>query len=416
MRLFLQREIPGTYGRVLEPSVGDGALLQAVAGKFEKLTVVDVCADNINKAKDLVCGKDVVFICDDFLKCCFEDKFDLIVANPPFDNKAQNLVNYEGRKISIESAFLIKCLSSLKDSGRAVFILPSSIISGYKTKWLREELVENYRINNIFKLRRFLFKKVEGSFFVLSVSRAAPVEEFSVQSIAGVPFPVTRSLIRELGFEFDPEAIRGAFEYRKYISKFGFKKLSDIAEVRRGRLPYKKEEGGIYHSTHFSQVLSFELEGGLDVSGSLSIQKYDILVKRVGRHAADSFSLYVGDKSVAISDCVVRIRSYNKGLMNSIFFLLSIRVSILLGGKYDFQVSGGGASYLILDKLKKFNVVDISSVLAGRLFCDYVVAVTSEDVRSAKRIERKLMELLVLRLNDVEEGVSKLGLLEATAS
>jgi predicted RNA methylase len=96
------------YCSILEPSAGQGAIIKAIQRKSEAHKVYCFEAMSVNK---LFLDKleNVNFLGEDFLTCT--DKFDLIIANPPFSknqdidhvNKMWECLNPGGRIVSITS-------------------------------------------------------------------------------------------------------------------------------------------------------------------------------------------------------------------------------------------------------------------------------------------------------------------------
>lgn len=80
--------------RILEPSVGVGNFIPLILKKFEGkdiiLDVVDIDSDSLLILKALLAQYDthkrvtIHYICDDFLRHTFGEKYDYIIGNPPF--------------------------------------------------------------------------------------------------------------------------------------------------------------------------------------------------------------------------------------------------------------------------------------------------------------------------------------------
>ena len=101
--------------KVLEPSAGRGDLIDIMRNwhrcEFEH---VDICAIEIDKdLRSILRGKQAKVIDTDFLAFSGPDKFDLIIANPPFDNGHKHLLKaieimYSGQIIFLLNAETIK--------------------------------------------------------------------------------------------------------------------------------------------------------------------------------------------------------------------------------------------------------------------------------------------------------------------
>lgn len=70
---------------ILEPSAGDGAIVKAInrALSYQTVSCYEAMPTNIDILKK---NNSVLFLGEDFLQCPYKDKFDRIIANPPFAN------------------------------------------------------------------------------------------------------------------------------------------------------------------------------------------------------------------------------------------------------------------------------------------------------------------------------------------
>ena len=124
---------------LLEPSCGKCDILKYILNhnhiKLENITAIEIDS-NLKQYPFKI-------IYDDFLKYEFQNKFDIIIGNPPF---------------SLSTLFLKKCLSLLNDS--LIFIVPSDTFRLTRNKKLIEEMYQEGSISHyiIFK-DTSLFKK-----------------------------------------------------------------------------------------------------------------------------------------------------------------------------------------------------------------------------------------------------------------
>ena len=132
---------------VLEPSCGTGNLLNPIPKDFEgRIVAIEIIERYLNIARKRY--KNVEFILGDFLSQEINDKFDLILMNPPFSERDPR----SGCTLFIERAFEL-----LSNRGRIV-----SVVSDY------------YLVNSE-KRKRWLFDKIERIYWLPKMSFNRPL-------------------------------------------------------------------------------------------------------------------------------------------------------------------------------------------------------------------------------------------------
>ena len=141
------------HGTLLEPSVGTGNLLMNTSG-YSRIDVFDTNKDFLDSI-----NSDVSKFNTDFLKFNFTETYDNIISNPPYI-KFQDLTIDERKFIKKEfpilssnfdifMAFILKCVSVLKENGIFVCIVPSSVLFNNNSKKLMNYLFEKKIIKKI---------------------------------------------------------------------------------------------------------------------------------------------------------------------------------------------------------------------------------------------------------------------------
>ncbi|WP_411897485.1 Eco57I restriction-modification methylase domain-containing protein [Elizabethkingia occulta] len=175
---FITKRVIGSFLdnklKVLEPSVGDGAFiseLSKVTNKNILLTALDINEIELEKAS-LKWDNKESFIKINFLDFEVDEKFSLIVGNPPYIQKkllkeedlqkikkvhfqeklSENSVN------NIWTSFLIKSVSLLKNNGIIAFVLPSELLQVKYAKEIRKYLINKFDRIEIFTFNDLMFE------------------------------------------------------------------------------------------------------------------------------------------------------------------------------------------------------------------------------------------------------------------
>jgi hypothetical protein len=141
--------------RILEPSFGTGNFIEVL--KEKGFTNIEGCEIDKRFTKKPI----------DFFHYPLEEKFDLIIGNPPFTKynikesyyypkkyffsemrPEKYLTNRQTKreKLRIENAFILKSIKHLKDGSSSIgFVLPISFFIANKNKQTKEELLKKFR-------------------------------------------------------------------------------------------------------------------------------------------------------------------------------------------------------------------------------------------------------------------------------
>lgn len=157
-------------GRVLEPCFGKGIFIDALLEKgFSNIKGYEIDEDNYNFVKK---DKKAEFILSDYLKADINEKFDLIIGNPPYVH--WNNINKDIRDLLSENkfwtkysngewdllyAFIIWSIEKLKENGELIFIVPYNWFNSTYADSLRKYLIDNGQFEVIIHFGEFkLFK------------------------------------------------------------------------------------------------------------------------------------------------------------------------------------------------------------------------------------------------------------------
>jgi len=371
---FIASTTKGKYfNHVLEPCVGDGALLTSLENNFNNLTIIDIDSEKLKKFQN----KTYKTYEGDFLEIQLDEKFDLILCNPPFNNKSIS-------GLSIEEKFLSKCLNLLEYEGFGIFILPSSIVNGTKAKKIREYLIKNFTILSIDILPKNSFNKIESHFYIIKLQNILPSKNYIFETNMG-KINIQDILISN-HLTLNPKVLFNSLNYEKFLSVFPSFNLANESLFRGNT---NKNQSQV-HTTHFSShfftpknILPYK-EGGK------KIKKYDLIFKRVGRNCQNSFSIYLGKESLVVSDCIIVIPCSSNNYLNNLIRLLNIRLSVLFGASSSFMIDGSGANYIPVGKIKNTSFINFENYLTKKEINEYHFLLLENDIKNLLIFENKL--------------------------
>jgi len=144
---------------ILEPSAGSYEIIDYIDKKFTNISITGielnkVIYENIKKISSSSSENNIKLLNLDYLEYLTDEKFDLIIGNPPYvvlkkvkiDKKFSKL--YDGRP-NLFILFIIHSLQKLNENGILAFILPSNFMNCLYYSKLREMIIMNYKIINI---------------------------------------------------------------------------------------------------------------------------------------------------------------------------------------------------------------------------------------------------------------------------
>lgn len=141
--------------KVLEPSCGSCEFINLLINKYPKLDIIGIEYNKTiyNAIKD-VATENIKLYNEDYLKFKSEERFDLIIGNPPYyvmkkgevDNEYYEYFN--GRP-NIFILFIVKSLKMLNNNGILSFVLPKSFLNCLYYDKTRKHINDNYKIVEI---------------------------------------------------------------------------------------------------------------------------------------------------------------------------------------------------------------------------------------------------------------------------
>ena len=139
---------------VLEPSCGSCQYILKLDYIFDNIVGIEYNNYIYEQIKDLKFKNKVNILNCDFIKYNTNEKFDLIIGNPPYividkKNVDKKYFDYFTGRPNLFILFIIKCLGLLNDNGILSFILPNSFMNCLYYDKLRNYINNNFEILNI---------------------------------------------------------------------------------------------------------------------------------------------------------------------------------------------------------------------------------------------------------------------------
>ncbi|GHU55676.1 hypothetical protein FACS189442_3540 [Spirochaetia bacterium] len=307
--------------------VGGGELLRAVKKKWCDVRFYgsDISVRVINLLKKQYPDW-VLDSCDFFNKkirdrcIIFNNKFDLIVLNPPFTCKGSTILSnvFDGIEyhMSTAMAFLVDAIKYLNQDGVLYAILPQSIAYSQKDKKIRQYLYDNYNLKIFEEINNQEFEKCTPNIVLAAINDENLV-------------CINKSF----------KQIKTGIEY---------------LEIQRGNIGMHdiiKSNGSLVPLIHTTNIKNNEIvDIKYNVENSISnIKGPALLIPRVGQPNIKKICTIASKKEYAISDCIIGIKTDNMASCN-------LLKKIVVDNWSDFSdlYKGTGAKYITIERLKYF--------------------------------------------------------------
>jgi len=166
---------------LLEPSVGEGSLLENIEGFPKEIHAFDVDDKPIQKWIERGIGKiELKFINNCFIKNYLKNKktdnYDAVISNPPygldFSIEYRKYLKENFPNIYVKesySLFFYISLMQLKRNGRYVFLLPDTFLTSHRHRAIRNFLVDEARPTHIIRMPSEAFETVNFKYANLCV-------------------------------------------------------------------------------------------------------------------------------------------------------------------------------------------------------------------------------------------------------
>lgn len=175
----------GNNAEILEPSCGDGVFLECIVNGnmlYKSVTAIEYENEEAKKARAIKLHDSNV-VNGDFHRFCLdtEQRFDLVVGNPPFIryqyyNEAQQVLadqifkNAKLKRTKLTNAwvtFVVGCTQLLREKGKMGFVIPSELLMVKYAHQLRKYLAKTFNKINIISFENLVFEEIQQEVVLL---------------------------------------------------------------------------------------------------------------------------------------------------------------------------------------------------------------------------------------------------------
>jgi tRNA1(Val) A37 N6-methylase TrmN6 len=415
----IAKHTPKNISQLLDPAVGEGSLLYPFINQNLKKLKRVVCIDIEGTALNQVyrryyskLGDSLELYQRDFIQWSSKVKnqksqFDCIVMNPPFCGRNDVLIkinmqaefstlkeNY--RYVPIEIAFIIRTIRLLKPYGKLFAVLPSSLITSERMGWVRKFMLKMGAVLCVHEFPRYSFKGVEGRTYLLIFNKFANQKKIIVSnwdSNSNTRMTIEKSdIINTNRFDYEyHSAYRQYDEAIRCSPSLKWEKVINLLDIYRGSIDSPLSGKTAIHTSNY-KCNRWECETGWSHHANdatiNSIQKGDLLVKRVGRNCSQSIGIAPRIYGLACTDCIFILRPRDYKV--SIPILLALR--IIANSKFGAKLieRGVGAKYISTKSLLRLIIPYGAFKTNPQRFETYFKAVKSNDYNSMLRVEQNI--------------------------
>ena len=410
---ILAQWVPADAQHILEPAVGNGALLLPLldrdCSKLKSIVCVDTDATALTTTKSLLrprLGKALKLNNSDFLELNFRraklvpaEGFDCVILNPPFAGRVwapsvflgPSRASLNDLAMQIETAFLYKSISLLRPGGRLLAVIPASIATSDSGEGIRRFMIASGSIDVIYELPEHCFPGVEARVHLLVFTKGTSdnycirLVRWDASELDSVTLDA-QALASSSRFDFSFHQAMRLYEQLQSRQELGWMALSEVATVKRGKRKSPEGHKDAIHTTDYR--LGFWYSSRVKKqSGDDVAHKTDIIVARVGRSCLTSFGLLNGEPA-SLTDCLLRIRPKNPEQLIPILY--SLRSLLQVNHFPSLLRRGGGAQYITSKDLASLAIPMKLATEYSSDFRDYRCFVEQRSFSSMVECESKV--------------------------
>lgn len=290
---------------------------------IEKVVSIDVNESNIEIAKYF--NPNLNFLNEDPLNYSDSNKFDFVVAFPPFGQK----LDVNGRNYSSETLHIEKALTLLSNIGTAIIILPNNILTAPAYSQIRDTIINKYGLDKIITVphRTIGNTGIDISLLVVKKVIKLNTDFYLTDSNFKINFsaPSFSVLKEKLGerwdFHFHNPSNK---EYEEELNEHKTKKIDSLVEIYLGELikqedrltvgKYKILTPSNFKNGHFESTSKDSYIEEIDPNSRqirAIIKKGDILLSRIYREKSTIYVHSSDEENYIANQHIVILRGKN---------------------------------------------------------------------------------------------------------
>lgn len=344
---------------------GTGNILYYLQNEIDDLTGVEIVENVAELTKYFI--PDLHIITADSFKYPFSHKYDLVVGNIPFGMR----IELEGKRMPGEEAFLRKAHDLLTENGRAIMLVPYSVLISNQFQNFRKDFIKYVQEVIVLTSGRIRNTVIKTALLVLNKNESNNVKLIQLQQFENLKIEYLDAdqveyTKEKLDERWDPEyhlTKEGNF-YKELVS-FQTKELQDLAEIVKGKMipadSLEKKGDFLYLKPVHLQ------KNGLKIDSALKYVSNDTLSDRDFRYI-----LQPGDIVISTIFNDLKMYVYQSGDVSAI---ASNNLAIIRSSKQDYILS-----YLQTDEGKRIFKTQAEDLRKGTA----IPHLTIKDIASIK--------------------------------
>jgi len=263
-------------------------------------------------------------------------KFDLAIANPPFNYFDQKLVSYSdarSKAMPIELRFLLKYIDIVRNDGYICIIMPYGFLSLDQYAELRREILRKVILRKVIKIFDGCFERIDAETCLILMQKKNENDRY-IQSEISLEYLDNQYLLwQDIKIQVDSTTSRFDLEYNRLIQDIyrltdkckypTYKLIEFVGNIKRGKTLAKRSEliadrGLRYlHTTDVKNCMISKktqryVKRGTEYFRDAIVCSETLLIGRVGKACIGKVALIpAGSGKAAISDCLFGIEIKN---------------------------------------------------------------------------------------------------------
>lgn len=390
---IIRKHVPINARNILEPAVGEGALLAALSNSQLDLNLTLVDIDKVRLDALSLLFPNHSLINEDFIEWSskFENSaFDLVLTNPPFSGRNKSWVLIEKKRVPIEVAFILRSIKLLSENGTLLAVVPDSVVNSEGFSWLRKEMLSVGTITYAYQLPEKTFDGIEGAFYVMVYKKSMKKKHtylIDARKSKGEYIKLSKERILKNNLRFDYSYYKSESVLSNILCNNKSLKLGSMFNIKRGSIQVDYKKSGNIHTSSFAK--------GYWSKYSLNSKDEEMIfaVKRVSRDAHMSFGILPRRLLPKVTDCIILLEPKFNGI-SPIAILFNLRVLYCNNLGRNYLLKGAGAKFITISTLSNSYFIDFSGLYKEE-YDSYKFHYVNGDYESCLAIEKYVFENLL---------------------